>query len=186
MDILSILIIALGLAMDAFAVSIASGAALRRCELKTVLRIALFFGAFQGVMPVIGWAASQHFKRYVAGIDHWIAFALLAGVGIKMIYESRKIKSDEAEICAISNTTLLVLAVATSIDALAVGLSISFIDVAIIAPALIIGAVTFILSTAGVCIGDRIGHFFEGRIEVLGGVLLIGIGFRILLQHLLA
>ena len=185
MDILSILIIAVGLAMDAFAVSIASGVSLRKCELKTVLRIALFFGAFQGIMPVIGWAASQHFKGYVAGIDHWIAFALLAGVGIKMIYESRKISAEKPEICAISNTTLLVLAVATSIDALAVGLSISFIDVAIAGPALIIGAVTFTLSTAGVYIGDRIGHFFEGKIEILGGVLLIGIGAKILLEHLL-
>lgn len=186
MDIFSILIIALGLAMDAFAVSIASGAGLRKCELKTVLRIALFFGTFQGIMPVIGWAASQHFKGYVAGIDHWIAFALLVGVGIKMIYESQKIRADEPEICAISNATLFILAIATSIDALAVGLSISFIDVAIAGPALLIGGVTFILSTAGVYIGDRIGHCFEGKIEILGGILLIGIGAKILLEHLLA
>ena len=171
--------------MDAFAVSIASGVSLRKCELKTVLRIALFFGGFQGVMPVVGWAAGRHFRGFIGGIDHWLAFALLAGVGIKMIYESRTFKSSNNEICSISNFTLLILAIATSIDALAVGLSISFIDVAIAGPALIIGAVTFILSFAGVYVGDKIGHFFEGKIEALGGVLLIAIGGKILLDHLL-
>ncbi len=185
---LEILLIALGLSMDAFAVSLASGATMKRLHLPNALKMGLFFGAFQALMPVVGWAAGLAAKDFIAGWDHWIAFVLLAGVGGKMLYESFRIKEEEEcggpRTCPFDTGTLTVLAIATSIDALAVGLTFSLLRLSIIAPVLVIGLVTFLTSVAGVKIGSAGGHFFEHRMEAAGGLVLIGIGLKILLGHL--
>lgn len=184
MNLLSLFLIALGLAMDAFAVSISSGLTIHRLKVGHAFTIAAFFGAFQAVMPVVGWLAGLSVQVYITAIDHWLAFGLLSVIGGKMIYESTFMDGDRDEKDPLNIYVLLMLSIATSIDALAVGLSLSFLDISIALPALIIGAVTFVLSFAGVFIGDRFGHFFERKIEILGGIILIGIGIKILVEHL--
>ncbi|KPK41144.1 MAG: hypothetical protein AMJ65_10060 [Phycisphaerae bacterium SG8_4] len=184
MDSLTIIVIAVGLAMDAFVVSIVSGGTYRQLHVRHALRMALFFGAFQAFMPLIGSLAGLTLREYIASYDHWIAFGLLAAVGGKMIYESFKIKSVEENPDPSNIFVLLVLSVATSIDALAVGISLSLIAGSIVVAVIIIGLITFILSYVGVCIGKRFGHFFESKMEALGGVILIGIGTKVLIEHL--
>lgn len=187
MNITAILLLAVGLAMDALAVSIATGLAIKKLRVRHALTVGAFFGGFQALMPVLGWLGGLGFRQYITGIDHWIAFGLLAAIGAKMIYESVKLKKEEEEkeIDELRLNFMLILAVATSLDALAVGLSLSLLKVAIIEPALIIGAVTFIISFAGVYVGDHIGHFFESKIETVAGLVLIGIGVKILVEHLM-
>ena len=184
MDMISIVIIAVGLAMDAFAVSITSGITIKRLHINHALKIALFFGLFQAIMPIIGWLAGLSLRDYISAIDHWIAFGLLSFIGCKMIYESLTVQSSKKEINPLNVYVLLVLSVATSIDALAVGVSFAFLKVSIVTPVIIIGTVTFLLSYLGVYIGDRIGHFFENKIEIAGGLLLIAIGIKILVEGL--
>ncbi len=185
MDFLSIFFIAVGLAMDAFAVSVASGLAVKRLRAGYALKIALFFGLFQGLMPVAGWLLGYSFREAIIHVDHWLAFGLLALIGGKMIYESFKLEEAERQNQGhLGIYMLLVLSVATSIDALAVGLTLTFIKVPIAMPAVIIGVVTFVLSYAGVFLGKKFGHFFERKIEALGGLILIGIGLKILIEHL--
>ena len=184
MKLLSIIIIAVALAMDAFAVSIVSGSAYKQLKLRYTLRIAVFFGGFQAFMPLVGSLAGLSIKQYIAGYDHWIAFGLLSAVGVKMIYESFKIGSVEQSFDPSNIFILLVLSVATSIDALAVGVTLSLITSSIIIAAIIIGIVTFALSYLGVLIGKKIGHFFESKIEAIGGLFLIALGLKILIQHL--
>jgi putative Mn2+ efflux pump MntP len=185
MHLFTIMVIAVGLAIDAFAVSIVSGGAYRQLHVKHALRMAVFFGGFQAIMPLIGFLAGLSVKQYIESYDHWIAFGLLSAVGGKMIYESFKIKSIEEKFDPSNLFVLLVLSVATSIDALAIGITLSFITSSIIAAVIIIGVVTFVLSYLGVCIGKRFGHFFENKIEAVGGLVLIGLGIKILLEHLL-
>ena len=184
MVLLTIIIIAIGLAMDAFAVSVVSGAAYKQLNIKHALRLSLFFGGFQAFMPLIGFLAGQSVKGYIADYDHWVAFALLCAVGVKMLYESTKIKPAEQNLQTFSFSVLLILAVATSIDALAVGITLSLLRIPIALAVIIIGLVTFALSYAGVYIGKNFGHFFESKIEALGGIILIAIGCKILLEHL--
>lgn len=185
MNVLSIFFIAIGLAMDAFAVSIACGVAINNLRIKHILIIAFSFGFFQGFMPIVGWFAGMGFRDMIASIDHWVAFALLFLIGAKMIWESFTLEEEaKASDTALNATRLLLLSIATSIDALAVGLSFSCIDVEIMAPALIIALVTLVLSIGGVIIGDKFGHLFEGKIELVGGIILIGIGAKILFEHL--
>ena len=188
MRLLEILLIALGLSMDAFAVAVASGATMKRLHLPNALKMGLFFGGFQALMPVLGWAAGLSMKAYISTWDHWIAFTLLSVVGGKMLYEAFKIKEEEEcggdKTCPFDTGTLTVLAIATSIDALAVGLTFSLLQVSIIAPVLTIGAVTFLMSVAGVKLGSTGGHFFEHKMEAAGGLILIFIGLKILLEHL--
>lgn len=184
MDIITIFFIAVGLAMDAFAVSIASGLTMEKLRIRYAIRIAFFFGAFQAFMPIIGFMAGLSIRDYICHIDHWIAFGLLAFIGSKMIYESVFLDGDDKKMDPNDVKMLLVLSVATSIDALAVGISLSLLKVDIFLPALIIGVVTFILSYLGVLIGKSMGHLFEKKIEVIGGLVLIGIGIRILIEHL--
>lgn len=183
MDLFTVFIIAVGLAMDAFAVSVASGVTIKNMHLRQTLTIALSFGLFQGIMPIIGWLAGVSFRDYIADYDHWLAFGLLVAIGAKMIYESFQLEDDECGEFCMTGGRLLLLSIATSIDALAVGLSFSFLNVTILTPALIISVVTFILSYAGIIMGQRIGHLFEGKIEIVGGIVLILIGFKILLDH---
>ncbi len=185
MNLLSIFFIAIGLAMDAFAVSIASGVSIKNLRIRHILAIAFAFGFFQGFMPIVGWLAGMGFREMIASVDHWVAFGLLLLIGLKMIYESFAIEQ-EVKACdtALNASRLLLLSIATSIDALAVGLTFSCVGVEIVTPALIISLVTFLLSTAGVIIGDKIGHLFEGKIELVGGIILIAIGTKILFEHL--
>ncbi len=184
MDFLTIFFIALGLAMDAFAVSIASGLSMERLRIRYALRIALFFGGFQALMPILGFMAGLSVREFISGFDHWIAFGLLLFIGSKMIYESIFLNGNDKKMDPHDIQMLLVLSVATSIDALAVGISLSLLKVEILLPALIIGVVTFVLSYLGVFIGRSIGHLFEKKIEILGGLVLIGIGTKILIEHL--
>ena len=185
MELVTIIVIALGLAMDAFAVSIVSGSAYKQLKLKHTLRIAVFFGGFQAFMPLVGSLAGLSIKKYAAGYDHWVAFGLLSAVGAKMIYESFKISFAEKSFDPSNIFVLLVLSVATSIDALAVGVTLSLITSSIIAAVIIIGIVTFVLSYLGVFIGKKVGHFFENKIEAIGGLVLIALGIKILFEHLL-
>lgn len=185
MNQFAIILIAIGLAMDAFAVSIVCGVSIKNIKIRHVLVIAGTFGFFQGLMPLIGWAAGRGFRGLIERVDHWLAFALLVVIGGKMIYESFCLdQEDDQGDLALAAGRLLVLAIATSIDALAVGFTFACLQVEIVAPALIIGLVTLLLSMVGVVIGDRIGHLFEGKIELVGGLILIGIGTKILFDHL--
>jgi len=185
MNLITVIVIAVGLAMDTFAISIVSGSASKQVRIKQVLRMAFFFGGFQLVMPLIGALAGLTLKKYITSYDHWVAFGLLAAVGGKMIYESFKIKSAGQNLDLSNIFVLLVLSVATSIDALAVGITLSLITSSIGIAVIIIGLITFTLSCLGVFVGQKFGHFFENKIEVVGGLVLIGIGLKILLGHLL-
>jgi len=183
---LTIILIALGLSLDAFAVSVASGIVIRRERVRHAFKVALFFGGFQALMPTIGWLAGLGLRSFISGVDHWIAFGLLVFIGSKMIFESSRLEKDEEGGCPTETPVLFMLAVATSIDALAVGLSFSLLEVSIVRPVLVIGAVAFAVSFLGFLAGNRLGHFFERKIELLGGLILIGIGVKILIEHLAA
>jgi putative Mn2+ efflux pump MntP len=185
MNLITIIVIAIGLAMDAFAVSVAAGATYKKPGSHHAFRMAFAFGAFQAIMPVVGWLAGLTLRDFIRDYDHWVAFILLSLVGSKMIYESFKIKHAQQKADTLSATMLLVLAVATSIDALAVGVTFSFLLAGSLAIAvIIIGLITFAFSYAGFYIGKSFGHFFETGIEAFGGLILIGIGLKILLEHL--
>jgi putative Mn2+ efflux pump MntP len=185
MGFLTIIIIAVGLAMDAFAVSVVSGSAYKQLKIKHAFRMALFFGGFQAFMPLIGSLAGLSVKEYIANYDHWIAFGLLSAVGGRMIYESFKIQSAGGNFNPSNIFVLLVLSVATSIDAFAIGITISLLPVSIAMAVITIGLITFVLSYLGVFIGKKIGHFFENKIEAFGGLVLIGLGIKIIFEHLL-
>lgn len=184
MQPITILLIAIGLAMDALAVSISSGIAMKRLKINHAVTIAAFFGSFQAIMPLIGWLAGLGTRDFISEVDHWVAFGLLSLIGCKMIYKSTKMDPSKKILEPMNLYVLLALSVATSIDALAVGVTFAFIDVLIISPIIIIGVVTFVLSFIGVCVGDRVGHLFENKIEILGGLILIAIGTKILIDHL--
>lgn len=186
MELVTIVFIAVGLAMDAFAVSIVTGSIYRELHVKHVLRMATFFGGFQAAMPIVGSLVGLALRAYISAYDHWIAFGLLTLVGGKMIYESFAIESAEKNLHPSDLTVLLSLSVATSMDALAVGVTLSLLATSIVVAAAIIGAITFGLSYAGVEVGKRFGHFFETKIEILGGFILIAIGLKILIAHLAA
>jgi len=184
MPILEILLIAVGLAMDAFAVSLASGFSLKRSFFLWSVIIALFFGGFQALMPVIGWFGGNLFSAYIEKYDHWIAFGLLLIIGGRMIYEAFYSHLEKKLIRPTNLIVLLGLAIATSIDALAVGLSFSLLDTHIFLPALFIGIVTFIISFCGVMLGKSLGVKWGERANVFGGIVLILIGIKILFEHL--
>lgn len=184
MDSITIVIIAFGLAMDAFAVSVTSGLTIKNLKINHAFTIAAFFGLFQAFMPLAGWLAGLTVRGLISEIDHWLAFGLLSFIGCKMIYESFKLDPNREKANPMNVYVLLILSVATSIDALAVGITFAFLNISILTPIIIIGMVTFVLSLIGVFIGERFGHFFEKKIEILGGIILIGIGIKILIEHL--
>jgi len=183
MNILEIVLIGVGLAMDAFAVSICKGLSMQKMSLKKAVIIAVYFGGFQALMPVIGYFLGSAFSGFVGKVDHWIAFGLLAIIGINMIVES--FKNEENKLNDRTDVkTMLALAVATSIDALAVGITFALFDNNIFLEAAIIGVVTFIISFAGVKIGNVFGDKWGSKAEFVGGCILILIGLKILLEHL--
>jgi len=185
MNLIVVIGLALGLSMDAVAVSIASGAAYRSMYVRHALRMALLFGGFQAVMPLVGWAAGSLLKDFIGNWDHWVAFFLLAFIGGKMIYEAFKLEEVEKSGRGPSQlTVVLALAVATSIDAFAVGITLPLLTDSVWLAAALIGVITFALSLAGVYVGKACGHIFENKIEILGGVVLIAIGIKTLIWHL--
>lgn len=187
MTLLEIFLIGIGLSMDAFAVAICKGLAMPdKVDRKGALLIALYFGVFQAVMPALGWLLGSQFARYVTQMAPWIAFVLLAWIGGSMIRESlSKEEKEEAEVGAVSHKELLVLAVATSIDALAVGVTFSMLELAVSigAAVALIGCTTFVISLGGVYVGNVFGARYKGKAEFVGGAILILIGVKILLEH---
>ena len=183
MNFITLLLLAIGLSMDAFAVSVCKGLSLKRTSLRAYLAVGLWFGGFQALMPVVGYYLIFHFKNYVTAIDHWIAFALLAIIGINMIREALSGKEETAD-ASMDFKTMLLLAIATSIDALAVGISFGCLDVNLPLAVAIIGITTFALSVAGLKIGTIFGTRYKSKAEITGGVILILLGVKILLEHL--
>ena len=185
MTLLEIFLVAIGLSMDAFAVAICKGLAMPQINKKQTLLIGAYFGVFQALMPLIGYFLGVQFREYITSVDHWIAFVLLALIGAKMLHEAlsggEEAGSNDA---SLSFRAMLPLAVATSIDALAVGVTFAFLRVQIVPAVASIGAITFALSFAGVKIGNVFGDRFEKKAEICGGVILILIGAKILLEHL--
>lgn len=186
MSIFSIIMIGIGLSMDAFAVSVAKGMTMKKHEvLKYALILGFFFGLFQAVMPLLGWWIGSYFQAFIASIDHWIAFGLLGIIGINMIRESLHNEENEDDNTkSLTLKTILILAVATSIDALAVGISFAFLRVDIWMAVTIIGAITFILSFIATYLGNKLGDLLEKYAGILGGCILILIGTKILIEHL--
>ncbi len=185
MDLLTILGTALALAMDAFAVATAVAAGLPEWTARHTFRLAWHFGLFQAMMPIMGWFGGSALLTLMAGVDHWIAFALLAFLGLRMIWQARHPEDRSQDFDPTRGWSLVILSVATSIDAFAVGVSLGLIGISIWVPSLIIGLVTLIVTYVGTRIGRRAGHYLGQWAERVGGVVLIGIGTRILLQHLM-
>lgn len=183
MGILGIVLIAIGLAMDAFAVSICKGLAMKKMSWKKGIIIGAYFGFFQAIMPLIGYFLGVGFQDKVEIIDHWIALILLSAIGINMIKEAFSEK-DDCKSDSVSFKEMVVLAIATSIDALAVGITMAFLEVNIIFAISIIGIITFVISTIGVKIGNIFGNKYEKKAELTGGIILILMGIKILLEHL--
>lgn len=185
MDLIPLIIVSVGLAMDCFAVSLGVGTASFEKTYRTFFRLAFHFGLFQGGMTFIGWLLGQTVVTIIAPYDHWIALLLLAFVGIRMIREGREENCEECPQDPSRGKTLVVLCVATSIDALAVGLSMAMLNVKILEAALVIGVGSVMFSVLGLLMGNQLGERFGKRMEILGGLLLIGIGLRIVASHLL-
>lgn len=183
MSILEILLIGIGLSMDACAVAICKGFSIKNISFKKVVSISLYFGVFQALMPFLGYYLGSTFNKLVVNIDHWIAFILLSIIGGKMIKDSFQ-ENNEDENDKIDVKTMTILAIATSIDALAIGVTFAFFEISIITAILIIGFVTFTISAIGVIIGNKFGDKFQEKAEIAGGCILILIGVKILLEHL--
>ena len=183
MDLLTLLTLAVGLAMDAFAVSICKGLAMRDKVLKKGIIVGLWFGGFQALMPTIGFFLGTQFKDQITSIDHWIAFVLLGLIGINMVKEALSNDEEQAD-DSIAVKEMFMLAVATSIDALAVGITFAFLNVHIVSAASMIGVCTFLISFAGVKIGNIFGTKYKSKAELAGGIILILLGFKILFEHL--
>lgn len=183
MTLIELLLIAVGLSMDALAVSVAGGMAVRQGRARGALKVAVFFGGFQALMPVIGWLAGAGLHGFMQALDHWTAFGLLSFVGARMIWEARQEESKKKGF-SLDTGTLLTLAIATSLDALAVGLSFALLQVSIAPTVLVIGGVTFLICFAGFLAAGRIGARLGHRVETAGGLILLAIGLKILLDHL--
>lgn len=183
MGLIELFLIAVGLSMDAFAVSVCKGLAMPKCTFKKAAIVGLWFGGFQALMPAIGYVLGAQFQETIASIDHWIAFVLLVLIGGNMIHEALDNDEEEAD-ASLDVKTMFLLAVATSIDALAIGITFAFLKVNIIPAVCFIGIVTFIISFAGVKIGNVFGARYKNKAEIVGGVILILLGLKILLEHL--
>ncbi len=183
MNFVDIFLIAVALSMDAFAVSICKGLSVQKLKPKHALTVGIYFGGFQALMPLLGFLLGFKFEKYINNIDHWIAFLLLAVIGGNMIKEALGGEDEEAD-DSFAFKTMLTLAVATSIDALAIGISFAFLGVNIVEAAALIGVTTFILSAIGIVIGNIFGAKYKSKAELAGGIVLVLIGAKILLEHL--
>ena len=183
MGLIELFLIAVGLSMDAFAVSVCKGLAMPKCTFKKAAIVGLWFGGFQALMPAIGYILGAQFQEAIAYIDHWIAFVLIALICGNMIHEALDNDEEEAD-ASLDVKTMFLLAVATSIDALAIGITFAFLKVNIIPAVCFIGIVTFIISFAGVKIGNVFGARYKNKAEIVGGIILILLGLKILLEHL--
>lgn len=185
MSTIELVLLAVALSMDAFAVAVCKGLNMRRINYKNALILALFFGGFQALMPFIGWLLGTRFEKYITSVDHWIAFILLSIIGVQMIVESfKKDDEKEEEKDTFSLKDYFTLAIATSIDALAAGISFACLSVNIVKSVSLIGAITLVLSFLGVVIGNKFGARFKNKAEFAGGAILVIIALKILLQHL--
>jgi putative Mn2+ efflux pump MntP len=185
MSLAEVLLIAVGMAMDAFAVSLGIGTSRQARAPRPIFRLSFHFGLFQFFMPILGWLAGSSIAGLISAFDHWVALALLAFVGGRMIRSGLDSDSSPSPNDPSRGGTLIMLSIATSIDAFAIGLSLAMLHVAILYPSLVIGVVTAGLSLTGLLIGHRLGEIFGKRMEVLGGAILIGIGLRVLISHLM-
>lgn len=185
MSLLTVFLLAVALGVDAFSVAIGIGAANHKKSWGPVWRLSVAFGLFQFMMPLVGWLAGSTVAEMIRAFDHWIAFALLALVGGKMIREGLEKESDEESVDQTQGWPLLLLSIATSIDALAVGFSFSLLKTAVFFPAVIIGVVCFFMTAVGMIFGEGLAKLFGKKVEILGGVVLIAIGIKILLDHLM-
>lgn len=184
MELIEILLIGIGLSMDAFAVSICKGFSIKKLNLKKSFTVGLYFGGFQALMPLIGYFLGSVFTNFVTAIDHWIAFILLSLIGGNMIIETLKSNGNENYDDSLDFKTMLILAIATSIDALAVGITFAFLNVNVGIAVSLIGLITFIISFIGVNIGNKFGSKYGNKAQILGGIVLIIIGIKILIEHL--
>ena len=184
MSIIEIALIGVGLAMDAFAVSICKGLAMRRMNYKIAIIIAAFFGVFQALMPALGYVLGTTFANKIAAIDHWIAFILLALIGANMIKEALSSDDDECQDDSLRLGDLIMLSIATSIDALAVGITFAFFNVSLLLSVSMIGIITFIICVIGVKVGNVFGEKYKSKAELAGGLILIVMGAKILIDHL--
>ena len=184
MKIGELIVLSLGLGMDAFAVSICKGLSMKKMNWKKALIIGLYFGGFQAIMPVLGYSLSKGFENFVTSIDHWIAFILLSIIGGKMVKDAFSPENSENYNEGVGFKAMIVLAIATSIDALAVGITFAFLNVNLILAIALIGSITFFLSVIGTKVGNVFGDRYENKAELLGGVILIFLGIKILLEHL--
>ncbi|MEN6621608.1 MAG: manganese efflux pump MntP family protein [Smithella sp.] len=184
MSLATIIILAIALGIDAFSVAISIGAVNNKKSWMPVWRLSLSFGLFQFAMPLIGWLAGSTVAKIIAGFDHWIAFALLIFIGVKMIYEGFEKNKDEEKTDQTRGLPLLLLSIATSIDALAVGFSFSLLTTPILIPSIIIGVVCFGMTAAGMVFGKWLAKIFGKKVEIFGGLVLIAIGAKILVEHL--
>ena len=182
---INLILISISLAMDCLAVSIASGATATKPKITNAIKVGLSFGFFQAIMPLIGWAIGFSFRSLIENVDHWIAFSLLLIIGIKMLYEAFKKSPQNNKTDITRIPTLLLLSIATSIDALVVGISLSILDISIYLSILIIGLFAFTFSVSGYYLGYRIGKIIGNKVEVIGGIILIGIGIKILIEHMI-
>lgn len=184
MDIITITMLAIALAMDAFSVSITKGFSIKNLSKMQALWFGIFFGGFQALMPILGWISGVQLEHFVSAIAPWIAFILLVAIGAKMIYESLTDDEEECTKDKFSFKELTLLAIATSIDAFAVGVTFAILKIPILIPIILIGIITFIFSEIGVIVGKKMGHFFGDKFEIVGGAVLIILGVRILLDGL--
>ena len=183
MSLFELFLVAVGLSMDAFAVSVCKGLAMQKMDLKNAAIVGLWFGGFQAGMPLIGYFLGKQFETYITSIDHWIAFILLFLIGLSMIREALSKEEEKAD-ASLDVKTMFLLAVATSIDALAVGVTFAFLQVRIVPAISFIGVITFLLSAVGVKVGNVFGVKYKAKAEIAGGIILIGMGLKILLEHL--
>lgn len=186
--VIELFLLGVGLSMDAFAVSVCKGLGMRKLNKKQALIIGLYFGGFQALMPFVGWLLGSQFQKYITSIDHWIAFILLGFIGGKMMIEAVREWNEEEVVdvmdAPIDHKNMLVLAVATSIDALAVGITFAFLGTPIVEAITIIGITTMVISIAGVVVGNFFGSRYKSKAEFIGGMILVLLGLKILLEHL--
>lgn len=184
MNLLSLTLIGVGLSIDSLAASITTGACSKNIRLKHVLKVAAFMAFFQGLMPLVGWLIGSTFKSIIEDYDHWVAFILLLGIGGKLIYDGIKNSAEEVKANPTKNMLLAGMALATSIDAMILGIGFGLIEINIWLAMLIIGSTTFLFSSVGVFVGEKLGNKINKGIEIFGGIVLIGLGLKILLEHI--